>query len=128
MENRSEIVSELFELRVLLNKANLVANQKSELIFDLVESKSYSKSKQFICLLKGVNNSSFVVLAEQMGTTAWREPSISRFYYLEGFCASELERIQTTVGLKMKSYHKLRDTLLNHMNNQLRSLGIQKSE
>lgn len=99
-------------MRVLLNKANLLANQKSELDFDIVDSKIELNTIQFMCFLKGVKNRSFIILAQMPCDQKWRTPEISYFYNLEKFCVDELN----------KNFTKTKVDLIQHMNSKLRSL------
>ena len=128
MENRSEIVRELFDLRVLLNKSNIVANEKTELVFYIIEPKINNDSVQFIARLKGSHNQSLVVLAEKVRKDIWKMSKFHHFYYLREFCVKELNTKTEELKVLVKYGNQMNTLLNDHMNKIFRNLGIQKSK
>ena len=106
MENRSEIVRELFELRVLLNRRNATANIKTSLAFEIRKIEEF---EYFGCYLKGVNNPVFLKLSRRHEQGAWTPSLTTRFAFTEDFCAKFLNKNQSNVELLVR---------------QLRSLGL----
>ena len=113
MENRSELVKELFELRVYLNKSNQKSNQKTELKFEIRQSTSSKFQTELICCLSGIKSTAFVVLSRKTDKLKWIWPNPVHFPHLSEFFSNELN--SNTVQ---------DNRLLNSMLKKLTSLGI----
>ena len=110
MENRSDIVRELYELRLFLNKANLKANQKTELKFEIRKSIDPKIKNEFVCYLTGASNPIFITLSYQK-IAGWKGASLSSFYHLEKICtellnnkesAESIQKTLTSLGIENK--------------------------
>lgn len=115
MEYRSEIVEELFRLRIALNKSNLKSNQRTELNFRIQKSLNAEVKIEFVGYLEGVKNSAFLVLSHKR-KKLWTESNLNQFPYLEEFCTNELNRLTQNNDLY----------IIEQIKKQLRALGIKK--
>lgn len=121
MENRSVVVKELFELRVLLNKSNKLANQQSELNFGIDDT-------QFIAFAAGEKSPSFILLANRKSIKEkWQISSIPYFYTLRKELVEELNNAQTELKSYLRDPKDINEILLFHMKQLLRSLFLEKS-
>ena len=83
MENRSKVIQEFFELVIYLNRGNSKANVKTDIAFDIKESK-------FGCYLKGIQSPQFLVLCIKNRNQSWQPSFYTRFTYLEDYCNDKL--------------------------------------
>lgn len=118
MENRNAIVKELFELRVLLNKSNKQANQKTDLDFNIVND-------QFIAFTEIAKWSPFILLSEKRGKTdKWQPAPIPYFFRLRIWISNELNEVQSELKRYMNDPKDINEVLLFHIKQKLRSLLI----
>lgn len=103
MENRSQILRELFELIIYLNKGNTKANAKTNLVFDI-------KKNNFGCYLRGIKNSNFLILCYKNSNNKWQASGYTKFINLEDYCIEHL------------NFHKNETQALKNIIDDLRSL------
>ena len=83
MENRSQILRELFKLIIYLNKGNPKANTKTNLAFDI-------QKNNFGCYLIGIKDSKFLILCFKINNYKWQASGYTQFIYLEDYCSERL--------------------------------------
>ena len=122
MENRSLIITELFELRVLLNKSNKIANQKTEMDFAILND-------QFFAFVGTPNTPPRILLAIRKKQTGGWIPSIAPYFYLlRKFISDELNEVQKNLKIYTRDPNDINENLLLHMKLYLRSLLLEKFE
>lgn len=120
MENRSAVVKELFELRVLLNKSNQLANQKTEIDFDI-------KNNDFIAFIPAKTKQSCILLAKKsLKNEKWHISEAPYCYFLRKAVAEELNRIQNELITTHKNPLIIKGILLFRVKEKLRSLLLEK--
>ncbi len=120
MENRTEVIKEYFELRLLLNRANQKSNQKTELDFEI--RKLSNLEFHFIAFAKGHLPKAFLSICHTNDYIKWLTPDQSRFHYLGKYCADELNKKQSQLNnINLEQSKKF---LVDHVRIRLRSLGF----
>ena len=120
MENRTTVIKELFELRLLLNKSNKLANQQTELDFSIVDD-------EFIAFVSNEDNPSFILLSKKRNTNGkWQLSSTPYCYFLKTFISNELNNVQKELKTYLKDPKDINEILLFHMKKLLRGLLIEK--
>lgn len=120
MENRSTVIKELFELRVLLNRSNKLANRQTELDFDI-------KDNEFIAFVSGEDEPFFIKLSKKRSTNEkWQLTSTPYGYFLKMFISDELNKVQKELKTYMKNPKDINEILLFHMKQTLRNLLTDK--
>ena len=96
MENRELVVAEYFKLKLLLNRTNLVRDQKTEVIFEFIQKGEYDFG--LIATLSGIYNPKHIELCATMGARGWRPSEYSGLYDLEEACATYLNEKKTNIA------------------------------
>lgn len=117
MENREKISADYFELRVLLNRTNLVRNQKTEVQFIII--KKTASDYSLMATLSGLTNPKFMELCEMSTEKYWMPSGYSGLIYLETFCAEFLQR-----NLGFKSSKDDINKVAQNLKTELQTLGI----
>jgi hypothetical protein len=114
MENRAEVVAEYFELRVLLNKANLKKNETTEVDFQIIKNQGIY---YLVAFLKGAAKPAHLNLC-YLDRVRWAESNVTRFTFLEEFCRNFLNaNFRSTPGIDHKE-------LCSNLKKELQGLGI----
>jgi hypothetical protein len=119
MENRDKLVSEYFELIVLLNKANPGKNQKTEIDFR-IEKKDFN-TLRLVAFLQGSDQAAYFELCSKAGNRRWRPSDFTGLLNLEKHCANFVRKNSSDnmTSAEMRS-------LSSGLKNELRSLGISR--
>ena len=117
MENRELIMADYFKLRLLLNRTNLVRDQKTEIVFEAL--KKGALDYRLIATLKGVRNPKHIELCKTTSRQSWLSSDFSGLFALEEFCASYLRR-----RLQTQSSFETVQTTVRNLQTELRNLGI----
>lgn len=117
MENRELVLAGYFKLRLLLNRTNLVRDQKTELVLEAIRKGDLDY--RLIATLKGVKNSKYIELCKTSLIERWEPSEFSGLFSLEDFCASYLRQ-----HLPRRSSFEVVKTMVQGLQAELRSLGI----
>ena len=115
MHNREQIIKEYFQLRILLNRSNNLANQKTEMVFEI-----QSRPNQEFVLVAKLKSDVIrggLILAKKPKLKNWSAFGFTGLDSLEEYCSDLLMEVFDEFEL-LKSQEKL--------NQELRGLGIQK--
>lgn len=117
MENRDAVLADYFNLRLILNRTNLVRNQKTEIVLQALRKGAFEY--RLIATLAGVSNPKYLELCKTNAFSRWEASEHSGLFWLEEFCASYLE---ASVGTSDSLEEIV--TATKQLHNELRSLGI----
>ena len=112
MQDRNQIVREYFQLRVFLNRANLAANQQTDLKFIITQTDS--DRLELLATAKANQHSAKLVLAVKNKPGVWEAGGFSKFRVFENFCCENLN-ISKASDLTV---------IEKNLNDALRSLGL----
>jgi hypothetical protein len=105
---RAKIVSEYFQLRDHLNRANRNANQTTKFTFEIAQV-SASKYELFV-VSRGKNEVHRIAIAGRSVNSAWERSGRTKFGKFEEFCAHCMNEIDVGADVPMFS-SKLSDML-----------------
>ena len=103
---RGPIISEYFQLRDDLNRANKLSNQETELTFEIEETRLFEY--KLVAVSRGKNESHKIALVERTAGKTWERAGATRFRKLEEFCAACLNEVEDSKA-KPKRPRKIPD-------------------
>ncbi len=123
MENREKIVQDYFKMIVLLNRANLIPNQKTEIQFRIV--KSPPEVLDFVVQIGSSNRTRSLTLCKSKRLGPWEACNYSDLIFLEEFCASELNDKFKNLNFTLSNFNE-KDfaDLAAYIHKQLRRLIV----
>lgn len=90
MENRESVLADYFKLRLLLNRTNLVRDQRTEIDFEAHQTKPFEY--KLVATLKGLKNPRHLELCRRSQARRWESSEYSGLIYLEDFCVTFLKK------------------------------------
>lgn len=117
MENRELVLEDYFKLRLLLNRTNLVRDQKTEVEFNVIQNGD--SDYRLIATLSGIENPKHVELCESRAIIRWKSAGHTSLIYLEEFCAKFLKQ-----NLMPNFSKKEMNKAVSSLKKELQSLGI----
>ena len=124
MENRDAIVLEYFKLKLMFNRGNKTANQKTEPCFDIISVSNFELIFVFGVFNELPHRSIGLCTRDKQGR--WKRAGFLELNNLENYCADFLNDQQEKIGLsdsKILSKSQ-REFLCDLLTKKLRSLGI----
>lgn len=124
MENREAIVLEYFKLKLIFNRGNKSANQKTDPCFAIVSVSNFE-----LIFVFGIFNEiphRSIGLCKRDKDGHWERAGFLELKNLENYCADFLNGQQDKLGLRLSKVlsKSQRDFLCNCLTKELRNLGI----
>lgn len=119
MENRANIASDYFKLRLMLNKTNLRTNEKTEIEFVILGGGKLAFV--LVATLVGINKPKSLELCKVNQIGFWKSSGFAGLPDLEDFCANFLNKNM----LSQSTLQELKEVSLA-LRDQLQNLGISR--
>lgn len=113
------VLADYFKLRILLNRTNLIRDEKTEVEFRVLIKGASDGS--LMATLIGVSDPKYIELCKIGSRGSWVPAGYSGLGYLEDFCVSFLRK-GTQVGSSGKEFQEI----LVKLKKELQSLGISR--
>lgn len=123
MENRNAVVGDYFKLRLLLNRTNLVRDQKTEIVFEAKRVSDFDY--RIIATLEGVKDPKYIELCKRSVLGGWEPSEHSGLFSLEDFCVSFITKEMKKIGFSDLIEEEVHKTV-KKLQNELRNLGISR--
>ena len=116
MENREHVLDDYFKLRVMLNRTNLIRDQKTEIEFIVL---NLAKGYSLVATLQGVKDPKHIELCTTDGRGIWMSSGYSGLFDLEEFCSAFIRR-----NLNRKFSLEDAKMVVTSLKKELKDLGI----